>query len=290
MTASPAPASPRENLRASGWLLLDMSLNIWALTIVKAMGADYPALQLVFLRALTGLVLLAPWIWRERRTFGAVDRLGLHAGRVLLSTVTLATSFYAVARLPFALFTAINFTRPILLMLMAALVLQERITRPRWLAAGAGLGGALVAVNPVATPPSLSLLALAVTVVAGTGAVILTRQLRGTPAVVMMAFYTAGLALAALPFAWVAWRPVPWGDLPLLLAVGLFAQAAQLCFLKAHWLGDAGVLGPVSYASLVLSGLAGYLVFGEVPTPEMLLGAAIIILAALSLARERRGA
>ncbi|MCU0905880.1 MAG: DMT family transporter [Rhodobacteraceae bacterium] len=281
----PASASRQDNLRAAGWLILDMSLNIWALTIVKAMGADYPALQLVFLRSATGLVLLVPWIWRERGAFARIDRPGLHALRVILSTVTLATSFHAVARLPFALFTAINFTRPILLMLMAALILRERITGPRWIAAVVGLGGALIAIDPVTAPLNSGLVALLVTVVTGTAAVIVTRQLKGTPAVVMMTFYTAGLGLASLPVALAAWHPVSVADLPLLLGVGLFAQAAQLCFLRAHWLGDAGVLGPVSYTSLILSGLVGYAVFAEVPTPGMLVGAAIIVIAALSLAR-----
>ena len=73
MTEAPAPAAPHDNLRAAGWLLLDMSLNIWALTIVKAMGSNYPSLRLVFLRAGTGLVLLLPWIWRERAVFRRID-------------------------------------------------------------------------------------------------------------------------------------------------------------------------------------------------------------------------
>ena len=283
MTAS-GPESDT-NLRAAGWLLADMSLNIWALTIVKAMGVDYPAIQLVFLRATTGLVLLLPWIWRERDAFRHVDRKGLHIVRIGLSTVTLATSFYAVARLPFALFTAINFTRPLLLMTMAALLLGERIGPPRWIAAAIGLGGALVAVGPGLDSPSSGLLAICVTVLAGTLAVIVTRALKGTPTVVMMAFYGAGLALATLPFAVTDWTPVESADLPFLLAVGIFAQSAQLCFLRAHWLGDAGVLAPVSYASLILTSTVGYLVFGEVPTPQMILGAAAIVAAALWVAR-----
>ena len=274
-----------DNLRAAGWLLADMSLNVWALTIVKAMGADYPAVQLVFLRATTGLILLLPWIWRERGAFGQVDRKGLHLLRIGLSTVTLATSFYAVARLPFALFTAINFTRPLILMAMAALILGERIGAKRWVAAAIGLMGAMVAIGPGAGAPTSGLIAICVTVLAGTLAVIVTRALKGTPTVVMMAFYGTGLALATLPFALSGWVTIRGPDLPLLLAVGIFAQSAQLCFLRAHWLGDAGVLGPVSYASLILTGAVGYFVFAEVPTPQMILGAAVIVAAAIWVAR-----
>ena len=284
MSAAP-PASRAENLRAAGWLVSDMALNIWALTIVKIMGAEIGAAQLVFLRAAMGFVLLLPWMLRERAAFRGIERKGLHALRIGLSTLTLGTSFYAVARLPFALFTAINFTRPILLMVMAALILGERIGGRRWVGAAIGLAGALVAVGPGLAAPSAGLAALCVTVLTGTGAVIVTRALRGTPAVVMMTLYTAGLALVSLPFALATWTAVPAADLPALLAVGIFAQSAQLCFLRAHWLGDAGVLAPVSYLSLLLTGSIGYVVFGEVPTAAMIAGSAMIVAAALWVAR-----
>lgn len=283
MTDTTAP--PRDNLRAAGFLIADMALNIWALTIVKAMGADYPAVQLVFLRALVGFAVIAPWVWRERAAFATTGDLRLHALRVGLSTVTLATSFYAIARVPFALFTAVNFTRPILLMLMAALFLREAISGRQWLAAGVGLAGALVAVGPVDTAAGWGLLALVSTVLTGTAAVIVTRRLSRCPSVVLMAFYTGGLALASAPFAITGWQAVPIADLPLLLAVGLFAQAGQLFFLRAHRLGDAGVLGPVGYSSLILSASVGWLVFGEVPTLSLILGAALIVAATLALAR-----
>ncbi len=281
--------SARDNRIASVWLVADMSLNIVALTIVKAMGADYPALQLVFLRAAMGLALLLPWAWRHRAAFATVDRLPVHALRIALSIVTLGTSFFAIARLPFALFTAINFTRPLLLMAMAAVLMSERISRPRWVAAGFGLGGAVVAIEPWrgswTGAALLGVAALGVTVLSGTAAIIATRHLKGTPSVVMMVVYTAGLMLGTLPFVVADWHPVAPEHWPLLLTIGVFSQSAQFCFLKAHWLGEAGVLGPVSYASLILSALAGYLVFAEVPSASMILGAAIIVGASLQAAR-----
>jgi len=280
------PASPGENQRGAAWLIADMALNIWALGIVKAMGAEYPAVQLVVLRAGVGLVLLVPWVIRDRAAFSRIDRWGLHLLRVALSTLTLSTSFYAIARIPFALFTAINFTRPILLMIFAALLLGERIGRVRWIAAGIGLAGAVVAVGPGQVVLNRGLAALCLTVVLGTLAVICTRKLKGTPPVVMMVFYTAGLAILTAPVALAGWQPVDAGHWPILLAVGVFAQLAQICFLKAHWLGDAGVLGPVSYASILLSGAAGYLFFDEVPGINMGLGALFIIGAGLLIARR----
>lgn len=272
-------ADSSDNLQAGIWLIADMSLNIWAISIVKALGGGYPSWQIVFLRALVGLLLLLPWVWRDRQAFAKVEHWGLQFLRIGLSTLTLTTSFFAVARLPLALFMTMNFTRPLILMVMAALVLGEKVPAARWAAGAVGLFGIVIALNPNNVPWSWGLLAVTMTVFSGTAAIIVTRKLKGTPAVVMMTFYTGGLALlTALP-AHLTWVPIATGHLPYLLAVGVFSQCAQFCFLQAHWKGDAGFLGPLGYTSLIISGTVGFLFFHEVPTLNTVIGAAIIVLA-----------
>jgi S-adenosylmethionine uptake transporter len=282
------PAAPRsDNLRGAGWLIADMSLNIWALSIVKAIGADYPSVQIVFLRVCVGLVVIAPWVWRDRALIARMTDWPLHLLRVGLSALTLSASFYAIARVPFAVFSALNFTRPILLMVLAALLLSERITPRRWMAASVALLGALIAASPGSIAPSWGLAALVLAVTTGTLAVIVTRRLKGTPELVMMLVYTAGIALVTAPLAALAWVPVAPGHWPILIVVGVSAQLAQLCFIRAHWLGEAGVLGSVSYLSLVLSTAAGYLVFSEQPGWPVLAGAVLIVAANVALTRAR---
>ena len=102
---SPPDGGPaRDNLRGAAWLMADMSLNIWALSLVKLSGADIPAAQMVFLRAVVGLVVLAPWLWAGRRRLRP-GPVRLHLARVGLSATALGTSFFAIAQVPFALFT-----------------------------------------------------------------------------------------------------------------------------------------------------------------------------------------
>ncbi|MDV6226679.1 DMT family transporter [Nitratireductor aquimarinus] len=272
-----APATAKDNLRAGAWLLADMGLNIWAISIVKALGAGYPPWQLVFLRALVGFCLILPWLARQRQVLWSIDRVPLHLFRVFLSAVALTGGFYAVAHLPLALYMTMNFTRPVVLVALSALILREAVSGSRWLAAGLGLVGAFIAASPGNVEWTPALLAALAAVLAGTGAIIVTRQLKGTPPVVMMLFYTGGLALIT---AWPAisdWQDVAAGHWPFLLAVGVFSQAAQFCFLRAHWLGDAGFLGPLGYSSLILSGVVGYVFFGEVPSLNTVIGAAIIV-------------
>lgn len=287
----PEPATRPENLRGAAWLIADMSLNIWALSIVKAVGADYPAVQIVFLRVCVGLVVIAPWVWRKRAVFAHITHKPLHLLRIFLSALTLVASFFAIARVPFAMFTAINFTRPILLMVLAAILLREAITARRWRGAAFALMGAFIAAVPglrsvAGLEVGWGLASLCVAVTTGTLAIILTRRLKGTPEVAMMLFYTLGIAVLMAPLAWLAWEPILAQHWPILLAVGLCAQAAQVCFLRAHWLGDAGVLGAVSYLSLILSTAAGFFLFGEVPGLALVLGAALIVIANIYVSRR----
>lgn len=282
------PDAPRDNVTGGAWLFADMALNIWALGIVKALGLGYPAAQIVFLRAGIGLLLLLPWIYRKRHAFVVIPSVPLQVFRVALSAATLTASYFAIARVPLALFTTMNFTRPLVVMILAALVLRERITPGQWLAAALAMVGVVIAIDPQGAAIGPGLLALALVILTGSGAIIVTRRLRETPTIVLMTFYTVGLGVCTLPFALWSWQPIPSDHLAPLLAIGVFAQAAQACFLRAHYNGDAGVLAVLGYMSLPLSTAAGYFAFGETPTVRFLAGATLVVVAAASLTVKRR--
>ena len=273
--------APRDNLKGGAWLLADLSLNIWSLSLVKWLGVDYAASQVVFFRAFVGLIVISPLIWMQKERFRSIPRLPLHILRVVLSAVTLAASFFAIARLPLAVFTAISFTRPIITMLMAALILREVIGLWGWCAAALAFVGILIAVDPGTVPVGLGLAAMALVVFSASMVTVATRALRNAPSIVMMTFYTMGLSLFSAPFAWQSWVPVPPNHLFALLLIGCFAQAAQFCFLRAHFHGTASFLSVLSYTSLILSVGVGYAVFSEVPGPRFFPGALLVIAASL---------
>ncbi|QMU59191.1 MAG: EamA family transporter [Boseongicola sp.] len=279
----------RDNLTGGVWLLADLFLNVGALSIVKWLGPDYAASQVVFMRAAVGFVLILPFIIKERHTFKDTPDLPLHLLRVLMSVITLTASFFAIARVPLALFTAVGFTRPIMTMILAAIFLHEWIGAKRWIGAAIAFVGVVIAVNPATFGgDTTGLVALGVVVLSGSAAVIATRRLRDAPPIVLMTFYTAGLAIVTAPFALWAWTPVlPEHLIPLIL-IGVLAQSAQLCFLRAHFLGAAGFLSVLSYLGLVLSVLVGLVVFNETPRPEFFVGAALVVAAAVWVSLDAR--
>lgn len=247
------------------------------------MGTDYPVMQMVFIRAVTGLVLLLPWLIRGYQSLLSLTHWQLHTARICCSVLALSCGYYALARVPLALFSALNYLRPAVLMIMASVILGELITRRRWFAVGLGFVGVLIALQPGRTPMSSGTLALFIGIAFGTLATILLRRLKGTSEIAMMLLYTGGLALVSAPFAIVQWVPVNCHDLIALAGIGLFSQCAQYCFLKAHWLGDVGFLGPLTYLNLLLAALAGYVFFNETPGTSLAAGAVIILVSAFLL-------
>jgi drug/metabolite transporter (DMT)-like permease len=285
---TPDPGPARDNTRGAIWLITDMCFNIWALAIAKSLGVDLPSIQIVLVRALVGLAVLLPFVAYQ----GGLVRLanpGLQIARTLLSTIAMTGSFFAVAKLPFALFTTVNFTRPLLMMTLAALILGERIRPKQWLAGVIGLVGVVIAINPssLGASSAVGLAALFASVITGTLGVIILRRLRNEDPLAQMIWQTAGLSLAALMPALYVWQ-APGANWPILLSIGVFSQLAQFCFMRAHYWADAGVLAPLGYSSLILSVTVGYFVFHEVPTTGLYIGAALIIGAALMAGPKRK--
>ncbi|CAN7152263.1 DMT family transporter [Agrobacterium tumefaciens] len=279
--------NPREtDTRAGiGWLLLDMTLVAGGMTaLVKAQGVTYPAFQLVFIRAMIGLIFILPLIWRHRMEMLRVKYPWRNLFRICCNAIALTSNFIAITLLPLATVNAVGFSRPLVTMAMAVAFLGERVSRYRWAGACLAFAGVLVVIGPGGAEFNGGVLVVLVSVVFGALAVIQTRALRRENTTVMMVFYTVGLAvITAVPAIW-TWKPVAPLDWGPLLAIGLLAQMGQYCFLRAYRIADASVLAPVSYLSILFVTAVGYFLFGEVPETHVVLGIAIILVSLQSTA------
>ncbi|WP_262030570.1 DMT family transporter [Microvirga sp. Mcv34] len=263
---------------SAGWLLLDMALVTTMQALVKAEGETYPAIQLVFLRSLVGFISVAPLVWRHRRKLADLSNIRGHLTRVAFNSAALTLNFAAFAALPLALVTAIGFTRPLLLLVMAAMMLGERVSGIRYAFTALGFIGVIIMVQPDAIPWNMGLVAAFGSVFFGTLAVVQTRRLAGENTVVLMLFYTVGLTLLTSIPAALAWVPIPWSEAPSIILVGVLAQLGQYCWLQAYQKQEARLLAPIGYLSILFSGFAGWLYFGEIPSLSLCIGAAIVVL------------
>jgi S-adenosylmethionine uptake transporter len=291
MTVAPesgSSAPPVPLWISAGWLLLDMALVTTMQAIVKAEGETYPAIQLVFLRSLIGFISVAPLVWRHRRKLSDLSNIRGHLARVAFNSAALTLNFAAFAALPLALVTAIGFTRPLVLLVMAAIMLGESVSRIRYVFTALGFLGVVVMVQPDAIPWNMGLVAAFGSVLFGSLAVIQTRRLAGEDTVVLMLFYTVGLTLLTSIPAAVVWVPIPWSEAPNIILVGVLAQLGQYCWLQAYQKQEARLLAPIGYLSILFSGFAGWLFFGEIPSLSLCVGAVIVVLTTMLAAPAER--
>jgi len=263
-----------------------MLAGIALFSINDALGkwllATYSVGELLLIRGIAALILLAPFIRRAGLTaFTNAPRPALQIVRAVLSTLEVAMFFWAVSYLPLADTVTFYLAAPIYVTALSVLLLGEQVGPRRWTAIVIGFVGVMIALRPSAA--SITLPAL----IALTGSVffaflmIATRHLRETPNTVLVATQIGAtflFAIVAAPFAWVT--PSLW-DLALLLLFGVLSIAGLACVNLSLKLAAASVVAPYQYTIIVWAIVLGYVVFGNAPDPFTLSGAAVIIAAGL---------
>jgi drug/metabolite transporter (DMT)-like permease len=254
----------------------------------KFMVATYSVGELLLLRAVASLVLLAPLIWRSRGAFPLMQRPALQVLRVVLSILEIAAFFAAAVYLPLTDIITFYLAAPIFVTALSAIFLGEHVDSRRWAAVGVGFCGVLIALRPSAGvfgwPAAIALGGS----VAFAFLMVVTRSLRGTPDIVLASMQFSGtfiFGIATVPFGWLTPNLRDFGFF--MLAGGL-AVFASLCVNRSLKLAPASVVVPYQYSMIVWAAIFGYLVFGDVPSAATIMGVAIIIAAGLYIfLRER---
>lgn len=286
--------------------LTGIALNITALFVlvcmaacIKAATAEVPTGQAVFARAAFSLPLILGWIMAQGplRDGLRMARPRLHLLRGALGTVALSLNFLALSLLPLPEVTTIGFAAPMVTLVFAVVILGEKVRLVRWGAVIMGFLGVLIVVwprlglsGPVDGLARIGVLAALGSATAAALVKILLRRMvarESTPAIVFYFALTASLmGLLTAPFGWV-W---PSREVALLLvASGLLGGVGQLMMTASYRYADASALAPFWYAQLIFATALGFILFDEVPTPQMLAGAGLVITAGLLIAwRESR--
>jgi drug/metabolite transporter (DMT)-like permease len=277
----------------AGIALMLIAVFLFSITDVvgKWLVATYSVGQLLLIRSLTMLLLLAPFIHRGGlAALAAAPRPGLQLLRVLCSTLDVVMFFWAVSYLPLVDATVFYMAGVIYVTVLSALLLKERVDRRRWIAVLAGFAGVVIALRP--TPATFTLPALIA--LAGSACfalmIVLTRVLRDTDETVLLTtqlFGSFAFGAFAAPFVWVT--PSLF-DLTFLSGFGVISPIALFCTNRSLRLAPASVVVPYQYTFLVWAALFGWLVFGDIPDRPMLLGGVMIVAAGLYILRREHTA
>ncbi len=254
-------------------------LNFVAVTaIVKYIGSDIPAAEAAFLRYLLGLVFLLPMIKPIISAHLTSRHVKLFVARGIVHTVAVILWFFAMARIPLAEVTAMNYLSPVYVTIGAALFLGERLPPRRLIAVIVALCGAMIILRPgikTVEPGHIAMLATAVMFAAG---YLIAKRLSDelSPAVVVgMLSITVTIGLA--PFAFAVWVTPTLAQIGWLFLVACFATAGHLTMTMAFAAAPLTVTQPVTFLQLVWAVLLGWLMFGEAIDGWVVIGGVIIM-------------
>ena len=250
-------------------------------------GPPLSPFQVSFARfgfALLGLLVVLVVVPPVRPTFRGAN-LPLHLARAACGWTGVTALFAAAAKMPVAEATALSFLSPIVTMILAVPLLGERLG-PRKLAAAAiaVIGGALVLQPGTDAFQPAGLLALFAALAMGLEAIFIKRLSDSEPAMRVLVINNAiGALLAAMVavFVWVA--PTLWQWVGL-VAVGLIMVSGQAIFIQALKRGEASAVLPAIYTILLFTALYDFAFFGEQPGWIAIIGAGLIVSAAVTLA------
>lgn len=277
------------NVRAIALVSVGAILLTVMAVFVKILGARLHAAELMFFRALIGFLLFAPaLVLREGVGIVRTARPGLHLARGFVGAAGNFCFFYAITHLVLADAMALQFSRPLFMIVLAFLFLGEVAGMRRAAVTIAGFAGILIMLRPFGggfDPDGL---------VAVTGAlfgglvVIAIKKLSATEPTRRILFYYAFYTtlFSAIPCYFV-WITPTWTELGILVLIGFLGIVGQGSITHGFATGEATVTVPFDYMRIVYSAAFGVLLFAEVPSAWSIAGAALIVASNLYLLFRR---
>lgn len=287
-----------------------------AMVLVKFIE-DIPILTIVFIRFLIALILFIPLVKHEAKTNAEKDQdstgkthstkqqkyplvrsffekisnqtrklgpgfytsnIGLHTLNALFRLIALFSTYYAYANLPMGLAASIGYTGPIIAIVLAMVLLKEKVSSKKWIAVIVGYGGVLFMVEPSNMEFTIAVLVALFANVNSSTAKIITKKLTETDTPGQVIFYGNLIAIVFSGFYVLSSASFPavnsWG---FLLAIGIFGSLSQFSYIKALQATNVSTVAPFEYLRLLMAIPIGYFIFDEYLSLNDIIGALLIV-------------
>lgn len=246
----------------------------------RAVTLELDTFELMLYRSIIGVAIVV-LAGRMTGTLGQITtrQMGLHLIRNISHFTGQNLWFYAIATIPLAQVFALEFTAPLWVLVLSPLLLGERMTRVRALAAIVGFSGILIVARPSAETVNAGTLAAAAAAIGFAGSILATKRLTRTESLTCILFWMTGtqivFGLVCAGFDGDIALPSP-ASLPWLIVIGCAGLMAHVCLTTALSIAPATVVTPVDFLRLPLIAVIGLMVYGEAIDAWVLIGAGVI--------------
>lgn len=281
-----APNTPASNVQR-GIVCMIIATVAFAVThaLSKWLVGSYPVGQVMFSRSLVGFTACAAVLLPLRGTSVFATKIpAAHWARGLSQSISQTFSVLAFSLMPLASAIAINFSAPLWTALVAIVWLKERAGPARWGALLAGFSGVLIVANPGLDSFTLgAVFALLNAIMLGT-VTVAVRGMTRTESVNTLLIWQLATVLVFHSLLLVFGVKIPTlHDLSLFVLCGLANLVGQVFWTKALMLAPATAVSPFFYFMLVWAAAIGFVVWGSVPTPALMVGSCIVVISGLVL-------
>ena len=264
------------------WITLSITSFTCFMVAGRHVTQSMHPFEALFFRSIFMLAFMLPWA--AKHSIGPITwkRMGPFAVRGVLAMSNMTLLLSALALLPVADVSAINFIRPMLTTLLAVMFLHETVGSQRWIAIAIGFVGALIIIRPgfadINTGVFLALASCATAAVT----FILVKTLSGRESPDTIAFYQP---VFVLPIAAVltlfVWQIPTWLDIAWCGVLGLFAILTHRTMNRAFAAVELSFLQPLEFIRLPIAAVLGWLAFGDTTDIWTWIGGTIIFFASI---------
>jgi drug/metabolite transporter (DMT)-like permease len=285
------PHSHHSNLRGIAFMLFAVGTFAVMDAAMKLLSPHYPPLQVAALRGLAALPVIIIWVgfaggYRQLLHV----RWSLHLWRGLLAIMMLGSFAYALKRMPLAEAYAVFFVAPLLITLMSALILNEKIRRAHWIAIAVGFVGVLVVLRPIGSGlmNTASLMMLASAACYALSAISVRVLARTDSTSSMMFWMIVMLSVGATALAWPHWVPLRAEHWPMLVVIAVTGSVAQYAVTEAFRHAQASAVAPFEYTALGWGVGLDWWLWRTFPDHWVFVGAGIIIASGIYVLRHEQ--
>ena len=261
--------------------------------LVKYASQTMPPAQLIFIRGVMASVL----VLAVAQATGATRRIreiarGWVAVRAVVDAIATVLFLVSLFHLPLANATAINMASPLIITVLAAVFLGERLGRSRWVAVGIGFLGVLLIIQPEAEAfNNYAVVCLLSTVLLSVRDLVTRRVHAGVPSILITLSNTVAVTLLAGGLTlFEGWRPFTGFELGLLAVVAVFLSSAYYLIVVSTRRGDLSLIAPFRYTAILFATVAGFAIWGDTPNALAWCGIALVIASGIYVLRVSRRA
>lgn len=266
-------------------MILATLIFTFADSLVKNLSSQLHPFVIGFLRNAISLGIFLPLAARNRWALLRTTKLKMHVLRGVLGALGTITYFYALAIEPLANATALQFVTPIFGFILAVMFLGERASFTRAISIGIAFAGVILVSNSSGGAVSLgALLVIASALLQALISILIKRMTATESPLRITVLMNWTISVLMLPLAIITWSTPSLSGVLQLFSLAALGTAGQYCVARALEAGEAGVVMPMEYTKLIWAAGAGFLLFQEMPSASTLIGGALIVLSALTLA------